>query len=192
LTPSQPEKDIAMKTAALVLCALAAATLPALAGTREDVLSSAVRCGGIANDRAWLDCYYGAAQPMRAQLGLIPAPAAQTRLVPGGGTAPMPAAQIPAPAAPRQSDGGIFSNFFGGNILANNVGASAVTFDKRGFFTITLANGEVWRQEQGDSSFADRHRPAPRTRVTIRQGALGSANLKIQGDNNVYKVRRLR
>ena len=77
-------------------------------------------------------------------------------------------------------------------LASSQIKPSAVTFDKRGFFTITLANGEVWRQEQGDSSFADRHRPAPRTRVTIRQGALGSANLKIQGDNNVYKVRRLR
>jgi hypothetical protein len=181
-----------MKTVALALCALAAATLPGLAGTREDVLSGAVRCGGIANDRAWLDCYYGAAQPMRAQLGLVPAPVAQTRLVPGGSPAPASATQMPAATPARPSGGGIFSNFFGGNLLADNVAASAVMFDTHGFFTVTLANGEVWRQEQGDSSFANRRKAGPRTLVTIRQGALGSANLKFQGDDTVYKVRRLR
>ena len=42
----------------------------------------AQRCAGIADDRTWLDCFYGSAQPMRAQLGLPPAPANQQRLVP--------------------------------------------------------------------------------------------------------------
>src|ERR1700722_3171837 len=65
--------------AGLGLVTLAA---PALAGPRADVLSGISRCGGIPDDRTWLDCVYGAAQPMRAQLGLQPAPAAQQKLVP--------------------------------------------------------------------------------------------------------------
>jgi hypothetical protein len=64
---------------------LAGAFLPAgaaLADARQDVMFGAQRCAGIADDRTWLDCFYGAAQPMRAQLGLPPAPANQQRLVP--------------------------------------------------------------------------------------------------------------
>src|ERR1700761_4863169 len=61
---------------------LSAMAVPAMAGPRDDVLYGVSRCGGIADDRTWLDCVYGAAQPMRAQLGLPPAPAAQQKLVP--------------------------------------------------------------------------------------------------------------
>lgn len=174
-----------MKMILPALLALATA-VPALAGTREDVLSGAIRCGGIADDRAWLDCYYGAAQPMRAQLGLTPAPAAQTQLVPAGKAAPVP----PPPAGERSN--GIMGDLFGGKLLAGNIRAAAIRFDKRGIFTITLADGEVWQQEQGDNSFADWREPPSHYIVTIRQGALGSANLKVQGDSKVYKVRRIR
>src|ERR1700693_4696607 len=62
--------------------ALSALAAPAEAAPRDDVLYGISRCGGIADDRTWLDCVYGAAQPMRAQLGLPPAPAAQQKLVP--------------------------------------------------------------------------------------------------------------
>jgi hypothetical protein len=61
---------------------------PAQARPRDDALSGAIRCGGIADSRQWLDCYYGAAQPMRAALGLVPALAAQVQLAtspPAGG-----------------------------------------------------------------------------------------------------------
>lgn len=47
---------------------------------RDQVMSSAYGCAEIANSRRWLDCYYGSAQPARAQLGLPPALDAQVRL----------------------------------------------------------------------------------------------------------------
>jgi hypothetical protein len=68
-----------------VLLALLA---PAQARPRDDALSGAIRCGGVADSRQWLDCYYGAAQPMRAALGLAPALAGQISLAtspPSGG-----------------------------------------------------------------------------------------------------------
>ena len=61
---------------------------PAQARPRDDALSGAIRCGAIADSRQWLDCYYGAAQPMRTALGLAPALAAQVQLAaspPAGG-----------------------------------------------------------------------------------------------------------
>src|SRR5258708_30676962 len=76
-------------------------TVPALAEpTREAVMDGAARCEGIPDNRVWLDCFYGSAQPMRALLGLAPAPETQTRLVPGPGAAYGSAAHGGA-AAPR-------------------------------------------------------------------------------------------
>ena len=57
---------------AIITCALA--TAPALGDTRDDVLAGVARCGVIHDDRVWLDCVYGAQQPMRARLGLSPCP----------------------------------------------------------------------------------------------------------------------
>src|ERR1700722_5045620 len=77
--------------AIIVLPALASQVL---AGPREDMMAGAARCAGIADDRTFLDCYYGAAQPLRARLGLPPAPSSQQMLVPPAGpsTAALPAA----------------------------------------------------------------------------------------------------
>jgi hypothetical protein len=61
---------------------------PASARPRDDALTGAIRCGVIGDSRQWLDCYYGAAQPMRAALGLAPALQAQVQLAaspPAGG-----------------------------------------------------------------------------------------------------------
>ena len=50
----------------LVLVGLALLTQGALAEpTRDEVMSGAARCAGIADNRTWLDCFYGSAQPMR-------------------------------------------------------------------------------------------------------------------------------
>ena len=78
--------------------------MPALAAARDDVLYGISRCGGIADDRTWLDCVYGAAQPMRAQLGLQPAPASQQKLVPPA--VPGRAARRPAQAFGAAASGG--------------------------------------------------------------------------------------
>jgi hypothetical protein len=66
----------------------ALAVVPAQARPRDDVLSGAFRCSVIADSRQWLDCYYGAAQPARAALGMPSALPAQVRLAvspPAGG-----------------------------------------------------------------------------------------------------------
>ncbi len=43
---------------------------------RENVLLRLTRCAAIGDTRQYLDCYYAAAQPLRAELGLQPAPQA--------------------------------------------------------------------------------------------------------------------
>jgi len=63
-------------------------TAPAQARPRDDALTGAIRCGVVADSRQWLDCYYGAVQPVRAALGLGSALPAQIKLAaspPAGG-----------------------------------------------------------------------------------------------------------
>ena len=72
----------------LFVPAMLALAVPADARPRDDALSGTLRCGVIADSRQWLDCFYGAAQPVRAALGLAPALAGQIGLAtspPSGG-----------------------------------------------------------------------------------------------------------
>jgi hypothetical protein len=87
--------------------------LGAHAATRDDVLYGASRCEAIADDRMWLDCYYGAAQPMRAHLGLPPAPVSQQNLVPAGDISSIPPPQdqnqaVQPPSNPSPPKPGFF------------------------------------------------------------------------------------
>ena len=190
---------------ALSWTALLLGTLPVLADARDDVLANTARCGRVADPRSWLDCYYGAAQPMRAQLGLTPAPAAQTRLVPGSAVppaqnyaapqnySPPPPQQAMAPPLPaRKKSGSVMTELFGGAPVLSNMHATAYSFDKKGIFTITLADGEVWQQLEDDDSYAQWSGPASRLLVTIKTGSLSSNNLSVNGDNRRYKVQRVR
>jgi hypothetical protein len=74
----------------MVLGTAVLAAMPAQARPRDDALSGAFRCAVIADSHQWLDCYYGAAQPVRAALGMAPALAGQVKLaaVPPAGGAP--------------------------------------------------------------------------------------------------------
>jgi hypothetical protein len=181
----------------------------ALADARQDVVSGIARCAALADDHQWLDCYYGAAQPMRAWLGLSPAPQSQLRLLSGQPqTPPQPQLQsrpmpaMPAtvaraapvrsgpPPMPRKS--GIF-DVFGGSDVVNNKPVSAYEVTADGF-TVTLADGQVWQQTDEDAlKFPARWRqPAESMRVTISQGAMHSFNLVVNDETQHHKVTRVR
>jgi hypothetical protein len=66
------------------------------------------------------------------------------------------------------------------------------SFDRYGIFTVTLENGEVWRQISGDSSFARWKEPAQRYAVRITRGVLGSYNLQVRNSPGLFKVRPVR
>jgi len=169
---------------------------PAVADSRDSVLAAAARCSTITDPRMWLDCYYGAAQPMRAFLGLPPAPVAQTRLVPDASSVALahPAEGITASTPPQvsqDSSGGILKAIRGGDTLINKMPVASYAFDKRGIFTITLSNGEIWQQLANDGVLAHWSGPASRYLVTIKEGFFGSHNLEDQIDHGRYKVRRV-
>ena len=60
--------------AALGLAALPLLAGAAMADSREQVLLRLPRCSGVGEQRPYLDCYYAAVEPMRAELGLAAAP----------------------------------------------------------------------------------------------------------------------
>ena len=177
----------------------------AWADAREDVVRSMTRCASFTDDRQWLDCYYGAAQPMRAWLGLPPAPQSQLRLLQGqpeaSASAPM---SVPLPATvtraavrtgppPMPKRSGIF-DVFGGSDVVKNQPVQAYDMGRDGVFTITLPDGEVWRQTDEDASKNPVHwtEPASSMRVTISQGAVHTFNLVVNDQNVHYKVTRIR
>lgn len=169
-------------------------TLPAFAGPRDDVYAGSARCAGIADDRTWLDCFYGSAQPMRARLGLPPAPASQTQLVPASGPAYVPPAQArpvagPPPMPEASSD---FGDLFGGKPLVSNVRMASYSFDANGIFTVTLEDGEVWQESSSWPTLAKWKLPAASYYVSILPGVLGSYDLKVRGMKGYFKVHRLR
>jgi len=136
---------------------------------RYQATSDVLRCNDFGQDRQWLDCYYAAAQPVRAQLGLSPAPQ-QVR--------PLPATDAPArlPATTKFP-------------LASQM--ASYSFNRYGAFTVVLANGQTWRQLSGDTSIARWTKPASSYTVKITHGALRSFNLKVGGASGEYKVEQI-
>ncbi|HEU4549537.1 MAG TPA: hypothetical protein VFS01_07550 [Rhizomicrobium sp.] len=162
-------------------------------GARQDVLSLAIRCSGIAQDRAWLTCYYGAAQPMRVHLGLAPAgqvpvPPPRQRAAPAPARMAAPTAQ-PARMPPAP---GLFEGIFGGKkTVVEKSRMASYSVGKDGFFIAVLANGEVWRQTSGVPDARWTHDRTMRT-VEITRGVLRSFNFRVEGDPTLYKVQRVR
>lgn len=226
----------------LFICAaLMVLPLSAMARPRDDVMSGAFRCAAIADQRTWLDCYYGAAQPARTALGLTPAPAAQASLAsapPAGNAVPAdlqvrdqvmsgafhcagvtderqwlncyygaaapvraqlglsPPAQTPPPALPvamaaapafglehKQPPPGATTD----HIVAH---MASYSFDKLGWFTATLDNGQVWAQVHGDTDYAHWKKPASAYQVRVSRGFLNSYNFQVKGEPGLFKVLR--
>lgn len=230
-----------MKRLSFMILAMAGAwSHPATAGTRDETMSGASRCSAIGDLRTWLDCYYGAAQPVRGALGMPPAPMAQIRLAaspPAGNPAPDSLAlrnevlagafrcngqtderqwldcyytaaapararlglqtqaariQSAAPHPVKAQPFGIRAKRAEISDSADHLAArmQSYTFDKFGIFTVTLDNGQTWRQVSGDNDFARWNKPAGQYGVRITHGLLGSYNLQVPGQPGLFKVRR--
>jgi hypothetical protein len=150
---------------------------------RYQATTDALRCNNLADDHQWLNCYYASAQPVRAQLGLSPAPQAPAIMAGPAQAAPRPA--LPSRAASSQVERSGPVQTQGWLQLAS------YSFNRYGIFTISLSNGQQWRQLSGDTSLAHWTKPAAQYSVRISRGALGSLNLKIKGDATAYKVERV-
>jgi hypothetical protein len=220
----------------LLLFGFAAQSLQAR--PRDDVMSDAFRCAVIADTRTWLDCYYGAAQPARAALGMAPAPTGQTKLAASPPAGPVSAADTAlhdavmagafrcnalaeerqwlncfyAAAQPARSRLGLSTPAAASAVSpkpaapsfglpprpeaaaqSDHVSArmTSYSFDRYGKFTVTLENGQVWRQLSGDDVQARWSKPASRYVVRIGSGAFRSYNLEVRNSPGLFKVRRI-
>jgi hypothetical protein len=225
-----------MRTAKLAMFLLLLLCGAALSRPRDDVMIDVYRCADYVSSRAWLDCYYGAAQSQRAALGLTPAPAAQIQLAQKPPTPGMPqdaqtrdavivaAAQCGSVAAERAWLDCYYSatnplrillglspiavsaiawvpalparkmNSLSGRVLETpDIQAArqmaSYKFNRNGYFTVVLKNGEVWRQLDGDTSVAHWFKKPGSYIITITGGALGSFNFRVKGEPGSFKVR---
>ena len=176
-----------------LLCAILGAVLgpqPVLADTRDDVMAGMQRCRAFPDDRTWLECAYGAQQPMRAKLGLPPAPDYQQRLVPpvaSAVAAPPPMNAVPRPATapvPTHRKASFMQILTGSATPVAVSTLASVEYDANNAFLVTLQNGQTWHQV--NAGVAPKARFKPGTKVTIKPGALGSYNL--QAEDHTYKV----
>lgn len=173
---------------------------PALADpTRDDVMANLQRCAGFTDNHTWLNCFYGAAQPMRAQLGLAPAPDSQVNLLK---SAPVPA---PPPmtntASSSKSGGGWFSGITdifdvtSSTPADSDFGTGATRLAsysfKGGLFTVTLADGEVWTQSPYDDLRAHWSGQAANYTVMVSADMMGSHTMRVKGDHD-YRVVRVK
>jgi hypothetical protein len=170
-------------TTSLFALSLVAAA-PSYSATRDDIYQAFQRCNAVGDNRAWLDCIYGAAQPMRVELGLPPAPANQVRLVP-------PAAGAATPAKVPEKKGGLLSYVLGGKREVDGMAFRAYSFDSSGRFTVTLSDGQVWRQVDDDHHLAAWKASPGRYQASIHSGALGSSILEVRGEPGAFMVERV-
>jgi len=110
----------------------------AAAGPRDEVIAGMYRCAVVGDTRAWLNCIYGAAQPMRAALHLTPASEAQTLL-----------AQNPPAGAPTDLD-------IRNQVTVDAIGCNALNEDRE-WLDCYYASAQPTRARLGLS-------PAPQTR----------------------------
>jgi hypothetical protein len=144
---------------------------------RTRVVAEAGRCYDQDGDRAWLDCYYRAAVPMRQQLGLAVAP---------GQSAALP---------PPRDDFGITkpAQVVATQSLIRDITSrmTAYSFDAQNVFTVRLENGQTWRQLDGDGGTARWQKPPGTYLVTIRRGMSRSFIMTIDNDPHIFRVHRI-
>lgn len=143
---------------------------------RSRVVADAGRCYDQGGDRAWLDCYYRAALPMRGQLGLA-APSAQSNTQPS----PIDSFGIrqSAEGTPAKGTDGITSRMI------------SYSFDAQTIFTVRLENGQTWRQIDGDSHTAGWKKTPGAYLVTIRPGMSRSFIMTVRNEAHVFRVHRI-
>lgn len=155
---------------------------------RDQVMAGAGRCTGVSEDRPWLDCYYAAANPVRGLLGLPLTPGAVPP--PPGPALAAASARAPTPGVTKNNPG-----WFGEILGMPNVKVTSrmetYRFHGDQHFTVTLANGQVWEQTDGETYKAHWNKQPHFYTVIITGGAFGTYNLNVKDAAGRYKVKRI-
>ncbi len=183
-----------MARAYLILAAALAAMAANAAAEAADPLAEMNACRGL-GDAARLACFdrvlarHDAPAPVTAAAPIVAAPVA---------TAPAPV--TPAPVAPAPPPAPQASADFGSERLPASAAApqkaasivakvKAVSWNAFKHFTVTLEDGQVWRQLDSDTTTA---RFGAADAVKISRGFLDSYSLSIEGVWGTYKVKRIK
>jgi hypothetical protein len=194
---SEMQTPIFQRAGAAMLLGLAVvATAPDRATAQTATPSAALsQCLKIADAAERLACYDRLSRPAAAPPPPMTAPA------PAGSSpyGPVPSHSFGAPAATSQTT----PQQFGSEQLPasrqsrartlNRIAANVVSFSAgpTGRFTVELDNGQVWKQIEGDETFARYDKRTTRTAL-ISRGVLGSYDLTFNDRNAVFKVMRVR
>ena len=151
-----------------------------------------------AADRPWLDCYYAAAMPMRAQLGLSGPQARPDRAGARAGAAlASAAAAAPARAAgppPMPRERGMFAGMFTSpKPIVKNMPMQSYVMDKNGAFTVTLPTARSGNRSPKTQVYhpARWRKAAPRMEVTITPDAMHIYLMTVKDEDKMYKVNRI-
>ena len=167
----------------LVLTTFAAIFLPAPLWAQDSLATQLRQCSVIVGSVERLACYDQLARrpiPALAAPAQMPQrpmpslPADQAALF-GADTLPQ-AAPVPAPRSPLESITSPVTDF---------------SFDVRGHFIVTLANGQIWRQIEGDTPNAPLRKDRTHT-ATISRAVLGSYSIHFDEPRGLFKVLRVR
>lgn len=151
------------------------AALPATAQTVQEQLA---RCQAMTDSLQRLNCY-DAVNKATTAVPPVPAQAAPVSVpTPAPATTSLGADRLPQTAkiAPRQT-----------NRIVSVI--EKFDLDLRGHFILTLANGQVWKQIEGDTARATPRKSA--RYVTIERAIFGSYSLTFNDANRLYKVTRV-
>jgi hypothetical protein len=94
---------------------------------------------------------------------------------------------------PRNS--GLFSGMFNDiKPVVRNMAMQSFTLDRNGSFTVTLIDGQVWKQSAEDEVYhpARWRKAASEMLVTIAPDAMHTFTMTVSGEECIYKVRRIR
>ncbi len=196
----------------IVLAALLAASVPAAqAGPKDDVVDVLAKCTDVTDREDRIECYDKAAPQLRAAAGLAPAPIANPP-VPVAALPPAPVQQYSPAAEPAPQSQSLLSGLdpfgddaapppplpaqmayqpIGQEILPITIAVTDYDVPAGSPFTVTLANGQVWRERNGHTE-VPRFKAAAANVVRIEHGLIGGYDLYLVGYGQIYKVMRIK
>lgn len=148
----------------------------------QDVAGQLAACAAMSDATQRLACFDALTRPAQ--------PPTETT------TTQMPA-QLPAASELRREEFGAEQIPREGDAAAPDddsitAGVTNISVTPFGRFVLTLDNGQMWRQIDGDTARVVPTTSLSRSSVLIWHGTLGSYNLQFAGHNALYKVRRVK
>ena len=180
---------VVIKTIASLLVVIAGATEAMAQDTLPAQLTACLQITGVLQRLACYDRVAHAVGPVPASRS-VPAQRPVAQMPPANAVPPVAYAAPPIAAAPPTGLGSERLPRTAPVKRAQELiaGVASISYDARGRFTVTLDNGQIWRQLEGDTAVLQGTRNST---VRISRGALGSYDLNVIGRNATYRVLRL-